>query len=189
MNAIARILGLLILDMLVSLGTTGHFSIVATSAAAGATAGAGPADGNNSAQAFERLTSLAGTWEASTPRGKVTTTYELVSGGSVLLERLEMGGKDPMVTTYHLDGRRLVLEHYCHAGNQPLMEAKPFLAAANEIDFDFVSAQNLAGPNAGHMHQLKLRFNSADEVAADWIWSEDGRLGARNVSLVYHRVK
>jgi hypothetical protein len=182
MMAIAKVLGFLILDVLVGMGSTpGHFSTNA-----GATASA---DVNNSAQAFQKLAGLAGLWEADTPRGKVSTTFELVSGGSVVLERLEVGGKDPMVTTYHLDGNRLILEHYCHAGNQPLMQAKPFEAASNEIDFDFVSAQNLASPQAGHMHQLKLQFRSADELAADWIWSEDGKLGGRNVSLTYHRVK
>jgi hypothetical protein len=184
MMAIAKVLGLLILDMLVGMGSTpAHFS---TNAGANAAA---PDDVNNSAKAFQKLTGLAGRWEADTSSGKVITTFELVSGGSVVLERLEVGGKDPMVTTYHLDGNRLVLEHYCHAGNQPLMQAKPFEPTSHEIDFDFVSAQNLASPQVGHMHQLRLQFRSADELAADWVWSENGKLGGRNVSLTYHRVR
>jgi hypothetical protein len=158
-------------------------------AAAGRSFASGTTDAGNSALAFERLSALAGRWEATSGMGKVTTTYELVSGGSVLLERFEVPGKEAMVTVYHLDGNRLVLEHYCMAGNQPLLQAKPFKPESNEIDFDFVSATNLASPGAGHMHQLALRFNSADEVAADWTWSQDGKLGGHNVSLVYHRVK
>jgi hypothetical protein len=180
MNAIARVLGMLILNIAVSVGMT----------AGSSTSGpAGPADASNSTAAFQKLSGLVGRWEATSPMGNIATTYELVSGGSVLLERLEVDGKDPMVTVYHLDGNRLVLEHYCHAGNQPRLQAKPFSPESNEIDFDFVSVTNLTSPNAGHMHQLALRFNSADEVAADWTWSENGKLGGKNVSLLYHRVK
>jgi len=180
MTAIARIIGILLLNMLATLGSTGLL-----------TAASGPAvDTNNSAQAFQKLTTLAGRWEATGPMGKVTTTFELISGGSVLLERLEVPGKEAMVTAYHLDGNRLILDHYCMAGNQPRLQAKPFNAESNEIDFDFVSAQNLASPQAGHMHQLKLRFTSADELAADWTWAENGQIGAggHNVALAYHRV-
>lgn len=181
MTAIARIVGVLFLNMLATLGTTGLLA---------ATPGAAT-DGNNSTQAFQKLSTLAGRWEATGPMGKVTTTYELISGGSVLLERLEVPGKEAMVTAYHLDGNRLILDHYCMAGNQPRLQAKPFNADSNEIDFDFVSAQNLASPNAGHMHQMKLRFVSPDEIAADWTWAENGQIGVggHNVSLDYHRVK
>ena len=176
MNAIARIVGVVILNMLVSLGTT-EFTT------------AGPTDGSNSGRAFQRLESLVGRWEATGPMGKVTALYEVVSGGSVLLERLEVDGKDPMVATYHLDGDHLVLEHYCHAGNQAFLQARPFDPESNEIDFDFVRATNLSGPAAGHMHQLALKFNSSDEIASNWTWWENGKRGGRSVSLVYHRLK
>jgi hypothetical protein len=152
-------------------------------------AAAGPADAVNSTAAFEKLRTLAGRWEATSPMGKISTSYELVSGGTVLLERMEVPGKDPMVTTYHLDGNHLLLEHYCMAGNQPHMQARAFRPESSELDFDFVSATNLASAGAGHMHQLALRFSSAAEFAADWTWSENGKIGGHNVSLVYHRVK
>jgi hypothetical protein len=150
---------------------------------------AGALDAGNSILAFEKLSALAGRWEATSPMGKVTTSYKVVSGGSVVLERMEVSGKDPMVTTYHLDGGHLLLEHYCHAGNRPHMQARAFHPESSEIDFDFVSATNLASPGAGHMHRLALRFSSADEFTADWTWAENGKTGGHNVSLVYHRVK
>ena len=42
------------------------------------------------AQAFEKLKELAGRWQATTAKGKVSTTFELTSGGSAVLERMEM---------------------------------------------------------------------------------------------------
>jgi hypothetical protein len=173
-NTKAKVIGILFLGLAVSLG---------------AAAAVGSPDASNSARAFQKLESLVGRWEATGPMGKVTALYEVVSGGSVLLERLEVDGKDPMITTYHLDGDRLVLEHYCHAGNQAFLQAKPFNAESNEIDFDFITATNLTSPTAGHMHQLALKFNSSDEIASSWTWWENGKLGGKNVSLVYHRLK
>jgi hypothetical protein len=39
-------------------------------------------DQSNAALAFDKLKSLVGQWEGTTDKGKVTTTYELVAGGS-----------------------------------------------------------------------------------------------------------
>jgi hypothetical protein len=148
-----------------------------------------PADTPNSTQAFQRLTGLVGRWEAITEHGNVQVTYELIASGSVLLERIDAPGLSPMVTTYHLDGDRLVLEHYCHAGNQPRMQAKSFKPDSNELDFDFLTATNLPSPSAGHMHQLTLRFASPDELLADWTWIEGATAAPKKMSFDYHRVK
>jgi len=76
---------------------------------------------------FEKLKTLIGQWEATTPSGTHgTVKYELVSDGSAILERI--GGDEhaamDMVTVYHPDGARLVMTHYCSAGNQPRMWAE-----------------------------------------------------------------
>ena len=52
-------------------------------------------------------------------------------------------GRPTMLTLYHRDGNRLVLTHYCMAGNQPRMQAKPFDAGANELAFEFLDATDL----------------------------------------------
>lgn len=84
-------------------------------------------DTKSAGAAFEKLKGLAGTWQAvGTDGKKKRTTYELVASGSTLLERYVdegMPSGSEMITLYHLDGGRLVLTHYCMAGNQPRMEA------------------------------------------------------------------
>src|SRR5687767_8046413 len=69
--------------------------------------------------AFERLTSLAGTWETLVDNRQTgIATYTVTGGGKVVLE--VMGG---MATAYHVDKDTLMMTHYCGAGNQPRMRA------------------------------------------------------------------
>ena len=83
---------------------------------------------NNAEAAFARLKTLVGEWEATTNSGKVHLSYELVSGDTALLERESSETMPSMVTVYYVDGGRLLLTHYCMAGNQPRMQAKAFNA-------------------------------------------------------------
>src|SRR4051794_29447205 len=77
-----------------------------------------PADPGAGAAAFERLRTLVGQWQGE-GEGDERLTYELVAGGTALLERETAANRPEMLTVYHLDGNRLLLTHYCMAGNQP----------------------------------------------------------------------
>jgi len=80
------------------------------------------AEGSTPAAAmFARIKSLAGQWEAQVNGGKAEITYEVIAGGSAVMERESAEGMPPMLTVYYLDGNRLLLTHYCMAGNQPRM--------------------------------------------------------------------
>src|SRR5215472_19167807 len=131
----------------------------------------------SAAQAFDKLKALAGQWEATSEKGKVTTSYEVVSGGTALLERIKISGESEMLTVYHLDGNRLVLTHYCEAGNQPTMQAEPFDPASNQLHFRFVNATGLSSANAGHMHDAVIKLANPDEFSEDWTWRENGKDG------------
>jgi hypothetical protein len=129
----------------------------------------------DAAAAFSRLKTLVGEWEAVTAMGKVHVSYELVAGGTSLLER-ESGEKMPvMLTLFHVDGDRLLLTHYCMAGNQPRMQAKRFDASAGEIEFQFLDATNLT-PGAGHMHNARFRFVDDRHFQSEWQFYENGKL-------------
>ena len=127
-------------------------------------------------EAFDKLKTMAGHWEAQMSSGKVQVDYQLLAGGSVFVAREMVPHFPEMMTVYHLDGDRLVLTHYCGAGNQPHMQAEPFDPASNELRFTFVSATNLAHSGAGHMHSALFRFNGPDDVAAEWTWYENGKV-------------
>jgi hypothetical protein len=127
--------------------------------------------------AFERMKKLAGAWTATASDGKqVHVTYEVIGNGSALVERESASGDHAaMETVYHLDGDKLVLEHYCMAGNQPRMRASGYNPQTGELKFDFVSAGNLKSPSDGHMHNASFRFISNDQFAAEWTFYKDGK--------------
>lgn len=142
----------------------------------------------NAAAAFAKLKTLAGTWEATTKQGKATTIYEVISNGSALVEHLNMPNEGAMVTVYHLDGDRLVLTHYCTAGNQPHMQAAAYDPASNQLAFNFAGGGSLSDPNTGHMHNVIFKFSSANAFSANWSFQKDGKQ-AFTEDIQYHRVK
>jgi hypothetical protein len=142
----------------------------------------------NAIAAFDKLKTLTGAWEATTDKGKVTSKMELVSNGTVLLEKITVPDESEMVTAYYLDGNHLVLTHYCTAGNQPHMQAEAFDPASNQIRFDFAGASNLASPADGHMHSAVIKFAGADAFNADWTFYKDGK-PAFTEPIQFHRVR
>ena len=125
--------------------------------------------------AFARLKTLVGEWEANTQQGKAHLSYELTGGGTALVER-ESGDSEPgMTTIYHLDGTRLILTHYCMAGNQPRMQARTFNPESGELQFTFLDATNLASPGAGHMQNVRLRFVDNNHLETEWQFYENGK--------------
>ncbi len=142
----------------------------------------------NATEAFAKLKTLAGNWEGSSARGKVSSTYEVISNGSAVVEHVRVPGESEMLTVYHLDGNRLVLTHYCTAGNQPHMQAEPYDAASNQLAFDFAGGGNLSNPSVGHMHNVVFQFGDADQFSAKWTFQENGKPKfVENVE--YRRVK
>jgi hypothetical protein len=139
----------------------------------------GPGTTVDGPAAFARLKGLEGTWTAPAADGRqATTTFELTAGGTVLVERYmnpALPGGGHMMTAYHLDGSALVLTHYCIANNQPTLRATAFDAATGQLQFEFVSARNLATPGAGHMRRAKYRLQDRDHFVTDWEFFENGK--------------
>jgi hypothetical protein len=131
--------------------------------------------GVDAGAAFDRLKSLAGDWTSESTTERETLSYEVVAGGATLLERETGGGRPSMLTLYHRDGARLLLTHYCMAGNQPRMEARAFDAAAGDLTFEFLDATNLADPGAGHMHSVAFHFIDNDHMETTWQFVENGK--------------
>jgi len=150
-----------------------HYLLVASVMLATAVYAGPKTEGSSDAAAFARLKTLVGEWEANTQMGKAHLSYELIAGGTALVEK-ETGEKMPtMLTVYHLDGDRLILTHYCMAGNQPRMRARTFDAASGQLEFEFLDATNLA-PGGGHMHSAKIQFVDNDHVKTEWAFYEAG---------------
>jgi hypothetical protein len=142
----------------------------------------------NADAAFAKLKTLVGNWEGSSSRGTVTSSYELISNGSALVEHVKVPGEQVMLTVYHLDGDRLVLTHYCTAGNQPHMQAEAYDPATNQLVFNFTGGGNLSDSSEGHMHNAVFQFTGADTFSAKWTFQENGKTKFAE-NMEFHRVK
>ena len=131
-------------------------------------------------QAFENLKQLAGTWEGESTRGwKERVRFEVIAGGTAVLEVSDHSEAHPgdhasMATVYTLDGERLILTHYCIAGNQPRMVASTIEPGAREITFTFLDATNLKSRDEGHMDRAVIRLLEPGRFTARWTWYEAG---------------
>jgi hypothetical protein len=126
--------------------------------------------------AFSRLKSLVGEWETGAGMDKMRLTYTLIAGGTALVERETSEHMPEMLTVYYLDGKRLLLTHYCMAGNQPRMEAGAYTASTGELQFRFLDITNLASPAAGHMRNATFRFVDDSHLATNWQFYENGQV-------------
>ena len=91
------------------------------------------------------------------------------------MESIAEGGAGQMVTVYHLDGDRLMMTHYCSAGNQPRMRADSSTSTPSAIKFTFVDVTNLSAPDAGRMQAHSIIWKDADHVTQYWVWREKGK--------------
>jgi hypothetical protein len=127
---------------------------------------------------FNAMKSLTGEWEGKNQMGdSVEVSYRLTAGGSALMSeiRSSMQGKtDDMISMIHMDGSRLLLTHYCHAGNQPRMQAT-ISPDGKTISFDFLDATNLANSQPGHMQRVIFTFTDSTHHTEEWHFQAPGK--------------
>jgi|SRR5262245_3771148 len=121
---------------------------------------------------LEKLKKLAGEWVAVDDKGKpteqVVSVFKVTAAGSAVQETIFPGTGHEMVSVYHLDGKDLLMTHYCALGNQPRMklDAK---SKDNELKFDFVGGTNLDPAKDMHMHEGLIKI--VDDDTIEWSWS------------------
>ena len=83
---------------------------------------------------------------------------------------------EDMISMIHLDGpNRLLLTHYCGAGNQPRMQAD-ISPDGKTITFNYVDATNLSSPDAGHMTRMVLTMLDDNHHTEEWIFNDHGKV-------------
>ncbi len=137
--------------------------------------------GNAAAEAdgvMAKLLALEGEWtfldENGTDTGVVGTVFKPTANGSALSEVMMPGGDHEMLNVYHADGDRVLMTHYCAAGNQPRMEV--VTAGEDRLELRFESITNLAHEGANHMHQAEFQFRGPDRLTTYWYSMKDGKL-------------
>ncbi|HEY6130320.1 MAG TPA: hypothetical protein VIW23_19255 [Candidatus Acidoferrum sp.] len=143
-----------------------------------ATSASAPSDAQKS---FEQLKNLAGTWEGhvkTTPPmpemdgGAIQVTLRVTSRGNALVHEMKGAGEpddpakyDHPVTMMYLEGDRLLLTHYCDAGNRPRMTGK-MSADGKKVAFEFLDVSG--STQYGHMHEAAFTAIDANHHSEDW---------------------
>ena len=134
---------------------------------------------------MEKLAALEGDWIYLDENGEETdmigSTFRLTAAGSALVEVMAPGSPEgvEMVNMYHADGDRVLMTHYCAAGNQPRMEVKA-TDDENRLELQFESVTNLASPDANHMHNAEYVFHGDDRLTTRWWNMQDGKVSEEN---------
>jgi hypothetical protein len=137
-------------------------------------------------KSFDKLKTLAGSWE-----GHVTTvphmdgmdmpnviTMRVTSRGNALVHEMKAAGTpddptryDHPLTMFYLDSDRLLLTHYCDAGNRPRMAARTS-PDGKTLEFDFL---DIAGSTQyGHMQHAVFTMVDANHHTEDWTYMMPG---------------
>lgn len=125
--------------------------------------------------AFTQLQTLVGEWEGKTEKGRaLKVSYRLTANNTVLIETWTLGPQRESLTLYHMDNENLISTHYCPVGNQPRLRFKEG-GSASLFAFEFVSATNLAKPEAAHQHRFEMELLDADSFARSETYLENGQ--------------
>lgn len=156
--------------------------LLATAAVALAQQPPKTAVGQSDAQkAFAKLKTLAGSWEGpvtSFPEqammaGKLAQiSLRVTSTGNALMHELTMNGMpDDPITMFYVDEDRLLLTHYCDAGNRPRMVGK-LSADGKTLEFDFIDISG--STKYGHMHHAVFTIIDENHHTEDWTYMLPG---------------
>ena len=89
-------------------------------------------------KAFEKLKTLAGSWQGTIMGMSMQETIRVTSRGNAILHEMTSSAMpDNPITMIYVDGDRLLLTHYCDSGNRPRMEGK-MSADGNTVEFNLV---------------------------------------------------
>ena len=114
-------------------------------------------------KAFEKMKTLAGSWQGTIMGIPLNLTIRLASSGTAILHEGNRGAggrpgpPDHEITMFYVDGDRLLATHYCDAGNRPRFEGK-LSPDGNTIEFSFL---DVAGSTQGGLVK-RMAFTIVD---------------------------
>jgi len=124
-------------------------------------------------KAFEKLKTLAGSWEGSIMGMPVQVTIRVTSSGNAILhEGTSSGMKDNPITMLYVDSDRLLLTHYCDSGNRPRMQGK-LSPDGKTVTFDFLDVSGNA--QRFLMHDAAFTLIDANHHIEEWTYIQSGK--------------
>jgi len=123
---------------------------------------------------LDRIKSLAGKWEGTSPEGPMVVDYRVTSGGTAVIETLAPGTPHKMISLYHDEGGKLVMTHYCMLGNQPKLDLVS--EDDNRLIFSLDKKQStIDSKHEMHMHSLAMSFPDSNTIVERWAGYNEGK--------------
>lgn len=127
-------------------------------------------------KAFEKLKTLAGSWEGSIMGRTVQIMIRVTAVGSAIMHDAtgQSGGPDNHeITMIYLEGDRLLMTHYCDAGNRQRFEGK-LSADGSSVEFNLLDVAG--GTERGFAKRMVFTMTDANNHVIELIYSmPDGK--------------
>ena len=110
-------------------------------------------------KAFEKMKTLAGSWEGTVMGIPINFTIRAASSGTAILHEgnTEKGVPNHEITMFYVEEDRLIAIHYCDAGNRARTEGK-MSADGKSVEFNFL---DVAGSTKGGLLK-RMMFTMVD---------------------------
>lgn len=139
-------------------------------------------------KSFDVMKTLAGSWEGSVtidpPQPEMSdgkplhVSLRTTSRGNAMVHEMQEAGTqldptryDHPVTMIYVENDRLLLTHYCDAGNRPRMVGK-VSPDGKKVEFEFLDLSG--GNNYGHMYHAVFTTIDANHHLEDWTYMMPG---------------
>jgi hypothetical protein len=113
-------------------------------------------------KAFEKMKTLAGSWQGTVMDIPINFTIRAVSSGTAILHEGDTSGGGPPkheISMFYVEGDRLLATHYCDAGNRSRWEGK-MSPDGKAIEFSFL---DVAGSTrGGYLKDMVITMIDAD---------------------------
>ena len=138
-------------------------------------------------KSFDELKTLAGSWEGTFDGKPMQVSLRVTSMGNALMHEMRIAGRaDDPITMLYVDGDRLLLTHYCDAGNRPRMAAS-MSPDGKTVDFHFVDVANFNDKQGGYMQHAMFTTLDANHHTEEWTFLAQGK--PINVHVELQRTK
>jgi len=138
-------------------------------------------------KAFDKLKTLAGTWQVNLMGVPMNIIMRVTSSGNAILhEGTSSAMPDNPITMFYVEGDRLLATHYCDSGNRPRMEGK-MSPDGKRIEFTLLDI--VGNTEHGYMGNIAFNFIDATHHTEDGGWTFPGKRPPMQIHLELTRTK
>lgn len=140
-----------------------------------------PAAPSEAQKSFDALKTLAGSWEGTLTAEppikeladkRVKVVIRVTSRGNALMHEMTITGiPDDPITMLYLDSERLMMTHYCDAGNRPRMAGKSS-SDGKTVAFEVLDVSG--STQRGHMADAVFTIVDANHHLEEWKFNFPG---------------